>query len=153
VSDIVLRHGGATRMNWSRWIVDCAHCTSGLVVGVHLCDEHGTMVRYSIEWGDWSMVCWDCGQVTEAIAWPPDPAAIEAILSMRPDEKTRNWEPGETLDGLLMENILHGIMPPDEALEQGGPLIVGQGDYVIGGYINRLAGQFDPQRRVPEIGS
>jgi hypothetical protein len=153
MTDIQVRAEGAARVNWSRWIIDCAHCQSGLTPGCHLYDEHGVMIRYSIEWGDTSMLCWDCGRITEGILWPADPAAIWAILSMRPDERTRNWYPNETLDALMLENIAHGILPPDEILAAGGPLILGVGDRVTGGMVDVMAGKIDPARRVHEIGS
>jgi hypothetical protein len=152
MTDLVVRAQGAARMNWSRWIIDCAHCTSGLTPGHHLYDERGVMVRYSIEWGDAAMRCWDCGGLTEGVLWPADPAAIEAILGMRPDERTRNWYPGETLDALMLENIAHGILPPDELMAPGRPLMIGIGDQVTGGVVDLLAAQIDPARRVHEIG-
>jgi hypothetical protein len=44
--------------------------------------------------------------------WPPDPAAIEQILSMRPDFTTRNWHPGESIPDLIAENLAHGLVDP-----------------------------------------
>lgn len=84
------------RMNWSRWIADCSsrHCTSALALAP------GTPI----------MRCFDCGWVTERIVWPDHTDAIETLLAMRPDEKTRNWEPGETLEQLANENVQHGII-------------------------------------------
>lgn len=153
MSDIARRHGGWARFNWDKWLVDCAHCTSGLKPGVHIYDDEGVMVRYSVEWGDTSMTCWDCGRVTENIAWPPDPIGIEAILYMRPNEKHRNWWPGETLDMLLLENIAHGILPPIDALEGGGgSLMVTCGERIVGGVMGRLVQQIDPTRQLHEIG-
>jgi hypothetical protein len=84
------------RANWSRWISDCANpaCRNGWRV-------------------DMSVVLWmcrDCWTVTRPI-WPADPGAIAWLLSQRPEAKTRNWEPGESLTDLLMENAAHGIVP------------------------------------------
>lgn len=88
------------RSNWGRWVVDCAtpYCTNAWMVRV----------------GQPHWDCFTCGYRNE-INWPPDPAAIEYLLEMRPDPKTRNWEPGETLTDLLMENIAHGVVPPEVA--------------------------------------
>jgi hypothetical protein len=61
--------------------------------------------------GDPVWVCEVCGLPTD-IVWPPDPIAIEAVLLMRPDPASRNWEPGETVADLVMENAAHGIVPP-----------------------------------------
>ena len=103
VAGRALQPAGVTfaRCNWGRWIADCAspHCTSAL----------------QLEYMQPSMTCRDCGWPTGHIVWPDDPAAITYVLSLRPDEKTRNAEPGETVDMLVAENVAHGIdMPVDE---------------------------------------
>lgn len=152
MTDLVPRYGGTARFNWDKWLVDCAHCTSGLKPGVHLYED-GRLVRYAVEWGDTSMICWDCGQVTENIAWPPDPGAIEVILFMRPDEQNRNWWPGETLAELLLENITHGIMPPADAIEDGRPLMTTMNEVVVGGSLVSLMPEFAAARRLFEIGN
>lgn len=94
------------RVNWSRWVSDC----SGL-----LC-----LNAWQVQPGDTRWVCNLCGSVTD-LRWPPDPAAIELILSMRPDPHTRNWAPPETVTDLLAENIAHGVTPPEVAALIGGP--------------------------------
>lgn len=88
------------RANWGRWIADCLtpHCTNAWMVRVG--DDH------------WD--CFTCGY-TNQVLWPPDPAAVEYLLSMRPDPKTRNWEHGETLTDLLRDNVVHGDLPPETA--------------------------------------
>jgi hypothetical protein len=93
------------RFNWGRWIVDCGSrlCTSALML------PPGTPI----------MRCWDCEFVTEDIIWPEAVGLIENLLLMRPDEKTRNWEPGETVDDLVRENLRHGIIVPPRHIEQG----------------------------------
>jgi hypothetical protein len=63
--------------------------------------------------------CGDCGWPIEQLIWPADPDGIEAILLMRPLEKTRNWHPGETLQDLIAENVMHGILP--KGIEPGDP--------------------------------
>jgi hypothetical protein len=72
---------------------------------------------------------------------------------MRPDPNTRNWEPHERLDELVMENAAHGIFPPgcnpDELTESVDVMIEADG-CVIGGMIYgpveawRLARGTDP---------
>lgn len=152
MSGLVLLLGAGARFNWSRWLVDCGFCLSGLEPGRHLYDKHGVLVRYSIEWGDEVMTCWDCGMVTEGVAWPVDPLGIETLLLMRPDEKTRNWFPGETLDDLLQENIAHGIMPPVGEVEGGSVMLMRTEDErVVGGVVGKLVRQVDPSRRMQEI--
>jgi hypothetical protein len=44
----------------------------------------------------------------------PDPAlrlAVEEILVKRPDPRTRNWTPDETVDDLKLENLERGVKP------------------------------------------
>jgi hypothetical protein len=105
------------RVNWGRWIADCAsaHCRSALQLSPYQ------------QW----FQCWDCGEVAE-IRWPPNPVGIEQLLLDRPDPFTRNWEWGETLHDLLQENLVHGILPGGRSLEghPGGPLLTIVGDTI-----------------------
>lgn len=93
----LLPYGNHVYANWGRWVVMCASpfCT-------------GAMQVYS---GQMFVACGDCGWPIEELIWPVDPEGVETILLMRPDEKTRNWHPGETLQDLLAENVEHGILP------------------------------------------
>lgn len=95
------------RYNWGRWIVDCAspYCAGALAL------EPGTP----------AMQCWDCGHVTEPIAWPDSPESIETLLAMRPSPRTRSWEPGETLHDLLRENVEYGLVQPPPPRVDGAP--------------------------------
>lgn len=88
------------RANWSRWIVNCPLCPSALTV-------HPGTERFD---------CPDCG-IRTAIVWPSEEmvAGIERLLSMRPDPSTRNWEPGETLIDLMVENGANGVFTPELA--------------------------------------
>lgn len=56
-------------------------------------------------------VCSGCDTAAEVV-WPSEETVygIERLLLMRPDESTRNWEPGETLVDLMMENGAHGLL-------------------------------------------
>ncbi len=86
--------------NWGRWIARCPRpwCTNAMAVSPgqpwFRCDGPG-----------------GCGWVAR-LSWPADPEAIEALLLMRPVERTRNWLPGETLETLLAENAAHDVLPP-----------------------------------------
>lgn len=151
MSELVLLLGAGTRFNWDKWLVDCAHCTSGLEVGKHLYDESGAVVRRALEWGDTSMTCWDCGGVTEGIEWPPDPLGIEVILMMRPDEATRNWFPGESLNDLLQENMEHGIVPTALLPPDGGALMLTVEERIVGGTFGALIRELDPSRIMTQI--
>lgn len=96
----------STRVNWGRWIVDCRSCPSALQL------PPGADVAE----------CWDCEAPIGPLVWPPDPGAIEAALSFRPDPNTRNWEPGETVIDLIAENVAHGLVPEhwDELMRANG---------------------------------
>jgi hypothetical protein len=43
------------------------------------------------------------------VVFPPERAALEAVLLKRPVPQTRNWRPGETVEALRAENAAHGI--------------------------------------------
>ena len=101
------------RVNWGRWIADCPSCGSALAVepgqpllGATVWEadgEHLTAARFQEG-------CWDCGTVTD-LAWPDSGVidGVERLLAMRPDPKTRNWEPHESLHDLMRENAERGI--------------------------------------------
>lgn len=98
---VVLAGSAFARVNWNRIVVDCPRpgCTSALMVP-----------PFSP-----GFECWDCGW-SAPIVWPPNLADIVAVLLMRPDPKTRNWEPGETVMELVGENLAHGIAPTRDEL-------------------------------------
>lgn len=156
MTDLAFRYEAQTRMNWSRWVIDCGGpgCLSALEVkppGPPVVDRYGR-VLFHPTWGAASMRCWDCDWVTTRIDWPADPFAIEAILFMRPDEKTRNWTPGETLDALLLENIAHGIMPPEHMIGGSEPLmVVNRDDVLVGGSLMSALPEFEAVQRLHEI--
>lgn len=98
------------RANWGRWIADCPSpfCLSALQLQRHQ---------------PW-YVCPDCGEAGE-IVWPEHLEDVERLLMMRPDPFTRNWEPGESLQDLYLENLDHGILPaPLEVLATQPGLIL-----------------------------
>lgn len=119
MTDLLIR-GNYVRANWGRWVADCPSpfCLSAMQVWA----------------GQRSTACMDCESPIPELIWPADPEAIEVLLSMRPDETTRNWLPGETLSDLLMENGAHGILP--RALDWNMPtLLVTCDDMIIGGAV------------------
>lgn len=119
----LLPFGDYVRANWGRWLIDCSsrYCTSAMQV-------------YP---GQVLVTCLDCGTTMGPLIWPADPAGVEALLSMRPDEKTRNWLPGETLQDLLMENVAHGILPPGLDLGASRPveLLTTVDERIVGGVV------------------
>jgi ribosomal protein L37AE/L43A len=85
-------------VNAGRWVVMCPTCSSAQ-------EAHSTLKRF------W---CVDCQQAREGgawcpVLWPDERAAIEAALLLRPDPRTRNWMPGETVEQLIGENVARGI--------------------------------------------
>ncbi len=56
--------------------------------------------------------CFRCQLVCEA-QWPESPTDIEAIVGQRPMPETRNWLPGEDLEQLIAENVVHGLIAPE----------------------------------------
>lgn len=94
------------RVNWSRWVADCPSpfCASALAL-----EREQAWFR-----------CRECDAVAE-IVWPAMVGDIQQLLALRPDETTRNWEPGETLFDLYEQNLEHGILPWDlAAIERDG---------------------------------
>lgn len=94
------------RVNHGTWIAPCPCAAPGL-------PRPGMIVFKDtpIAW------CLRCENAEVGGAWrpvvlpPPDEvAAIEALLSARPDLATRNWEPGETVADLAAENAAHGLV-------------------------------------------
>lgn len=132
--NLLVRRGVTyARVNWSRWIADCPSpfCKSALQV--------------------WRLqpwfACLDC-EATGEIVWPNFVEEIERLLVVRPDETTRNWEPGETARDLHEENLQHGVLPlPVEQLTgYTGPLLAVSDDRIVVDKIGLLG-----SARWPEI--
>lgn len=84
-------------INEGRWLVDCP-CGSGVIV--------------TPEWGSTAWCFGEaCGRVLTAIAMPDDPNRIEQIMLDRPDPRTRNMQPDESISDLILENAAIGIGP------------------------------------------
>lgn len=121
------------RYNWGRWIADCPSpfCESAL------------QLIYDQRW----FKCWQCEAVAE-IVWPSMTMVedIETLVSMRPVERWRSWEPGQTLHDLYEENLMLGVLPFDlDAIRsQGSASFVLAADRIVDGrahLANRAARQ------------
>lgn len=96
----VLANTQPARANHGRWVCECAR---------PYCRNAWQVVPGETQWQ-----CNLCGATT-LVQWPPDPAAVEYLLLLRPDPATRNWEPDEPLEKLLVENVQNGLIPPELA--------------------------------------
>lgn len=107
VIDLAIPGLAYAEANWGRWV---ARCPSGL------CTNAVQLTRWQerFECAGPGACGW-----TSPIAWPSDPEGIEVLLAMRPEAKTRNWLPGETLQDLLQENAIHDVLPPSWLVESG----------------------------------
>jgi hypothetical protein len=81
-----------------RWVIRCPFCT-----GAQLADP-GRSSRF---------FCVDClnasvGGQWVVVTWPPEVHEIEATLDPRP-EPNQNWELGESVEDLQVENVAHGV--------------------------------------------
>jgi predicted ABC-class ATPase len=65
------------------------------------------------------------------IVWPARAEDVERLLSMRPDPHTRNWEPGETLNDLLLENMQHGVLSSVAESASAGALLAVADDAIL----------------------
>ena len=139
--DVVQGGLAFARINWSRIVVDCprAWCTSAL----------------SLPPGWDVFQCWDC-HWRAPIVWPADLAGIVSVLALRPDPKTRNWEPGESILDLVRENIEHGILPDLDELEKAnaaGPLILEQDGVIVTGAPGIVGDIAAARQRLDELAS
>lgn len=78
--------------NENRWVVACPDCNGAQFA----CRT------------DRRFMCVECANFAtnglwRPVTWPGDAAKIEAELDKRPDMKTRNWVPGETVADLVAE--------------------------------------------------
>jgi hypothetical protein len=84
-----------------RWVARC-YCGDGFAFGVP--DSYPRLDVFAP-----AFPC-RCGQVPE-VNWPSEEMVrgVERLLMMRPNRANRNWEPGETLVDLMIENADHGV--------------------------------------------
>ncbi len=94
-------------VNQGRWVVECdadncrgAIDVSGRYIAGIRCDcKDRTACYHKAD---------PCGHIIR-LDWPADLEAIDRVLARRPDPSTRNWLPGETVEDLKAENLLHGM--------------------------------------------
>lgn len=84
-------------VNAGRWSVLCPDCGGS----EYAWKGRGVMMCAS---------CWNgmTGHQWRPVVFPENVGLIEAILAHRPMLQTQNWLPGETLDQLQAENLIHG---------------------------------------------
>lgn len=86
-------------VNEGRWVVSCPDCAGAQLAcrtdHRFLCNE---CANYAVD-GLW-----------RPVVWPADADAVEQALVERRLPRTRNWVPGETPDGLRLEQAAHEAM-------------------------------------------
>jgi len=82
-------------LNHARWVVDCPDCHNAQLAcrtdHRFLCNECGNIA---------------VGKLWRPVEWPNNVAAIESMLNGRPREN-QNWEPGEQVVMLAIDNLTH----------------------------------------------
>lgn len=124
MTDLVRAGTVFPRVHHSRWIVDCP-------------DRDGCGSALQLNRGEREFQCWDCGEQAEVV-WPANAVDIETMLLMRPHRKNRNWNPGETLHDLLLENLANGVHPPLDNAIVGAPLLAIEGDRLTVGALTSV---------------
>ena len=108
-------------VSWGLWVAACPRdgCRGS---------EHFGHVPGVTQWvgglTSFGFVCARCQLVCHS-QWPDNADDIWYVLTRRPIWETRNWKPGETLEDLIVENALHGIITPGLRSEDGGIEILG----------------------------
>ncbi|MCZ7440808.1 hypothetical protein O7598_31060 [Micromonospora sp. WMMC241] len=102
------------RVHWGRWIADCPR--PGCVNAEHHGRDAVTGHVGGLTGGRFR--CAHCLLVCEVV-WPADVDDISRVLASRPVPANRNWAPPETVHDLLVENLVHGILPDADALGGG----------------------------------
>lgn len=81
------------RVNHGRWIADCQRCTQGMFTHP-----------------DWRIACCaECGATYRGVEFPPEIDEITRLLLVRPNRAHQNWQPGESVAWLRVENLLHRL--------------------------------------------
>lgn len=85
----------AAYVSHGRWVVDCPDCRNAQLAcrtdPRFLCDECGNIAA---------------GRLWRPVQWPSETQAIESLLENRPRE-VQNWNPGEDVSLLAIENLEH----------------------------------------------
>lgn len=115
------------RMSHGRWVASCprpgcvnaeafGRCDDGTIGGLEgdrfTCRTEGhTQDGRRAAYGGCGLRC--------GVEWPGNVTALERVLFARPAPSSRNWTPGETVEDLVRENLMHGLVPSD--VLNGGP--------------------------------
>ncbi len=92
------------RVDLGRWLVDCGDCANAVIV-----DDLDLIV-----------ICPKCGSggCWREVIMPAERVKIEELLLMRPGfrdaNRNRFWFPGESVDQLVMENVMNDTPVPKE---------------------------------------
>lgn len=109
------------RVCHGKWVADCPHpdCRGA----EHFHDPYAPP---GFEWGGLTRTAFHCRaqdgcRLSYPVVWPPNAVEIDRALGLRPIMTTRNWNPGETLADLVVENLAHGIveLPPIDEVPDG----------------------------------
>lgn len=99
---VVLDVAAVARVDHSRWIADCPF--------------DGCSGAEFVSFAEPVFFCCECrnettGHVPVSVVMPDAEtrAGVEEALLVRPVPDTRNWSPEESVDVLLVENVVHGI--------------------------------------------
>lgn len=125
MTDLAIPGIAYAEANWGRWIAKCPGPWCDNAMGLER--DQAVFVCAGPD---------SCGFTTD-IVWPPDPAAIELLLGMRPANKVRNWVPGESLEDLLAENAVHGFLPPGIEADRSTVIATFQDDRLVGGLLHQ----------------
>lgn len=114
-------------MNWGRWLVNCPDCGSALHAGARLvcpvCFPNVRAKAFKPAPGGLFRPVPDVELIAQATAqaekagkvivpvFPDERAEIERVLRGR-KARNMNWEPGESLEYLIADNIEHGDPVP-----------------------------------------
>lgn len=98
------------RVNSGVWIASCP------------CGAEGIPAPGGVVWFDMPLVwCIRCGNQGVGGGWRPitvppeeERQRIEAVLLCRPNPADRNWEPSESVEVLMQQNLEHGDATPNQ---------------------------------------
>lgn len=95
-------------VNHGRWVADCPFCPGAERVWPSGQLQRNDDVDYPFGITRSGLHCGFTGR-TCPVVFPEQAPAIDAVLTKRPVEATRNWRPGETVADLTAENVEHGV--------------------------------------------
>lgn len=127
------------RVNHGIWIASCECGATGL-------PSPGCVVFLDTPWG-WCVRCsnrlYDGFWRPVAIPDADTRRLIEAVLLCRQNQGNRNWLPDESVEMLMVENVVHGESVPDLDLIRIGP--------VHGPSVNDLITPFPPAETMRSV--